>query len=527
MFKPPHLKSPLKSPLKTSPFYSKFSFIAAMGCIFCFLLILLITFTTSTVGDFGNYYYGSLFLREGLFNVNLYEPILFNKLVGQHNTAQFFLNYTPVPPFSALLYVPFTYLSFVKAKYAWNLFCLVFFVVSFYRFAKYYQIKPWILLFVMVGMYIPLKTNFFLGQSYLLLLAWLIEGLLAYEKGKRTQAMLWWSLAILLKIFPAVIIFFLLRHKDIRSILVLGLILAAEIFISFNWIEPQIWRHYLLDIVPRLMAGEINNPYANNYQSMDVLLRKLFLFDPILNTQTWRHLPIAYFTWLIVFKTAVLVLLMNIKMEGENRIFRLFAFTMLAGLLLSGYGSLYGYLQLVFVFVLIISLKPSLKSIVWVLIGSLVISFPLARNNDWPLVLEFIKLFFLLVLFAFLIRPFIKWKLSSIWLILPLICFWILSGYRSFTKISTPGLPADINAPSLLAYDINLENNKLEIDYWLLEGPTKRSVDLKYEVNSYKKYSIGDNSWKTEIWVNDSIVYYLSDDNRGVGMYAVFTKPAH
>lgn len=517
----------MRSPLQTSPFYSKFSVVVAMGCIFCFLLFLLIAFTTNTVGDFGNYYYGSLFLRDGLLNEKIYEPILFNQLVGQHNTGDYFLNYTPVPPFSALLYVPFTYLPFVEAKYAWNLFCLVFFMFSFYRLAKYYQIKPWILVLVIVGMYIPLKTNFFLGQSYLLLLAWLIEGLLAYEKGKRAQAMVWWSFAILLKIFPAVLILFLLKQKDLRSMLLLGLILALEISISFIWIDPQIWMHYVLDIVPRLMAGEINDPYANNYQSMDVLLRKLFLFDPILNTQPWRHLPIAYFSLLIVFKTAVLVLLMNIKMEGENRIFRLFAFTMLAGLLLSGYGSLYGYLQLVFLFVFIISQKPGIKPMVWMLIGSLVISIPIARNTDWPLVLEFLKLFFLLVLFIFLIRPFIKWKLSSIWFIIPIVSIWIISGYSSYHTITTPGVPADINTPSLLAYDMNVVNNKLQIDYWLVEGPTKRSVELNYQVNSYKKYSFDSTPSKTELWVNDSIVYYLSDDNRGVGMYAVFTKPIH
>src|SRR5262245_21921676 len=80
----------------------------AAGALFCLLA------WKAPIGDFGNYYFGSRLRWQGTPAAGLYDPCRFNALVRQEPGMQderFFLNYTPVPPFSLLFYAPFTKLS--------------------------------------------------------------------------------------------------------------------------------------------------------------------------------------------------------------------------------------------------------------------------------------------------------------------------------------------------------------------------------------------------------------------------------
>ncbi len=490
--------------------------------VICFyLLVLCVVFTGFDVGDFGNYYYGSYFLRTGSFDLNIYNPAAFNQLVAIHTTSPFFLNYTPIPPISSLIYVPFSFLPFVVAKYLWNFFTAIFFLVSIFKLTKFYKFNSGLLFLILLLFYIPIKTNFYLGQSYLLLIAFLIQGLISYEKGNKITAMLFWSWAILLKIFPAIVIVFLLRNKDLKSIVLLGLIIVSFILLSCAIISPDVWKHYGFDILPRLMAGEINDPYAVSYQSADVFFRRIFVKDSILNPHPIFNNIVFFNIVLILYKISLIFILFNIELKSEENKFKLFSFLMVGGMLLSGYGSLYGYIQLVFIFMFILQKYPFKIGLSVIIILSVVFSIPIPRDAHWPFMLEFIKLFVLLCFFIVFSISVFKYHVKSLYIIstVAIIMFGVY-----FIRGENPqnlGSPVDPNPLSLLAVDIKFDSGYMNIYYKTLEGirvnrlktsHKENELDIVSLMNNERGYCFGDTC------------YFLSDQNRGVGMNAVYMK---
>ena len=91
---------------------------------FLFLVIglLIIGITINyPIGDFGNYYYGSKLFSEGKFSVLDYQSIQhFNQQISTYGQHNYFENYTPVPPFSILFYLPFIFLNSIVAKITFN-----------------------------------------------------------------------------------------------------------------------------------------------------------------------------------------------------------------------------------------------------------------------------------------------------------------------------------------------------------------------------------------------------------------------
>ena len=89
------------------------------------------------IGDFGNYYYGSKLFIEGKFSISDYKSISkFNQQIAEYGATNFFENYIPIPPISLLCYLPFTFLSCLKAKLLFNSMSLVVFCISLRHFLQ-------------------------------------------------------------------------------------------------------------------------------------------------------------------------------------------------------------------------------------------------------------------------------------------------------------------------------------------------------------------------------------------------------
>lgn len=495
------------------------------GSTFLGCLLLIIKAQDSPIGDFANYYFGSKFLiNQTLSFFEIYDIIDFNRAIQQDFGAIIYSNYTTVPPFSLIFYIPFCFFPILVSKFIWNLLNLVLFLQILNKF----YIQKWYF-FSIPFVFLPiLWSNFSQGQSYILLVFLLINGYFLYEKNHKTMAIILWSIAGLLKITPFIFIIFLWLRKDYKSVFIsilttLILSLSTLFFLNFEH-----WRFYLSEILPRLFNGEINNPYALNYQSIAVLFKTLFVKDLLQNPQVVYHSPWISQFLILVFNTSALLLVMF-----ENNQKKLFSTLILISIFISGYGSTYGLILLLIPFLTCISevnLNPQKVALLLLLLLLInFISIGLLENFSFPF--NYGRLFLMLAFLALLVKKNNRsFSINSILLLIIFLASQILK-MKPEINIGEYVLKQEKH---LLMYDFEIKNNVISVDYFTDKGKVTDQIllntfnykpkllDVKKNIIlvNNKSIQLGNEKIKKAILIGNKI-YYLSDKNRGIGFYTL------
>lgn len=501
---------------------SPFNIKAILCVVFAVAAVLIAWAVNVPVGDFGNYYYASLFFTQDNGGSWVYDPSAFNLAVYETGEKGLFLNYTPVPPFSLLLYVPFTLMPVHAAKLCWNLISLGFLFFTLYRFHTFFKIKPDYVLLIFLLLIIPLRSNFYQAQSYLLILFLLTEGLIAYLQGKKWLCAVCWSLCIHLKIFPAMVLLFLAAEKQWKLIGYVMLCLIAGMLLCIPFTGIGIWSTYLTEILPRLGRGEINHTYANAYQSMLVLLKKLFVPDAMHNPHTWINAPALYQLFSGIFNILILITAWMCHRQTKN-VFAAFAIWITAALLISGYGSSYSLLLLMIPAMYACSAWRGAR--LWIACALLLLVAVIPYADQLPVVWQFPRLYLLCLFFIFLLIGIKGWRFSLryLWLV-SLAALTLLSPYQAGDKYFLK------QEEALLLYDYKVDTDHLVLFFYDQHGPQQKKTGLPFMATSVEAYpldSITSGTPGTRIKkacvVNGHTVLYLSDQNRGVGFYTLRT----
>ncbi len=488
------------------------------------------------IGDFANYYYASQLWVEGAFDERVYDPYDFNVLANERAPEPVFLNYTPVPPISVVIYSPFALMSDIHwAKCCFNAIGLLLFLLALFRLTSHLglQQQPCMVLLPII-FYSPILNNFFQGQSYLYLLAFIFEAFCQWQRGRKIFAAFLWSLPIVLKIFPAILLLFLWMEKDKRTsiwVLVFSAILSLSAFAFLPWPVPF---DYFTQILPRLFQGQIHNPYAILFQSMDVLLKRCFVPDAMLNPD-----PVLNAPWLaeglsILFKAGLLWSMVAVLQYQKIPVFLRFAFLLFAGLLFASYGSSYSLMLalplLIAIFVWEISWRDRLVLATLFLI---LCNVPIYRLYDFPWWTQFPRLYAMLLVLGvvlWLVRPYfnIKW------------------GVLFFSLLLTKGIVSNWRKPPLNEYyladdrygiihDYQFKDGHLILNHFNQNGLQESQVEVTDSI--YKDASIRiiddqlyvDNQQITQssgnkrrpMRLNQSEIIFLSDEGRGVGFFTL------
>jgi hypothetical protein len=476
---------------------------------------------SAPIGDFGNYYYGSKFLLGGNWGLWIYDVASFNLRIFDLGQRSFFLNYTPVPPFSAIVYLPFVGFKVEVAKAIWNMLNLTLLLFTLYRLNKEYSLPSVFWLFFPVLFFMPFRNNIAEGQSYFLLLFLLVEGFVQYQKGNLWLMAALWALAIHLKVSPAFVFLFLAFNKDFKAIFYLSLVGLFFLLVSFPFITIPVWVNYLFSVLPRLFNGEINDTYALNYQSMQVLLKTLFVPDVLNNKNAWFNEPMIYLKAILVFKFMIVglsVLCSNSKKIEQPAKFGIW---MLCSMLISGYGNSFSLLLLLLPTVYFYSTIKSFSAeyYIYVLLLLVAVNIPFYWFPQNFILFKFPRMFAMIGLFLILTYfSGITIKRHYLFTLL-LVCFIPLKAQvfpqNYFFK----------KEEALLVYDFEVFENHLLINYFDFDGPSSKQVPIDFLVRQTKCFempprSLGINGLKA-CNVNDSLTLYLSDENRGVGFYTM------
>ena len=476
--------------------------------------------------DFSNYYFGCRFLSEGHFTQKIYFPHIFNQEIAALGYKNIFVSYAPNTPFLALFFYSFSFLSLASAKVVFNILSLGLFIYSIRNLFEHYQIKAVYLFLIPLVFLVPLRNNFLFGQVYLLLFFLLTEGFLAYKNERFLKMGIFWGIAILLKVFPVLLVGMLLFKKKFKAIVYLSS--ACIVLLGFSILISgfDIWSFYFNTVLPKSGNGEIAGEFVQNYQSMFMFLKYVFPTN------------IATFsTLLFLFKIIILVLSYFVSKQEKSEL-KLFSFWIIISLLLSPYGSTYTNLLLAFP-MLFFARKNNFnfKSIYIIILFLLINSISIPYFSGFNPPFSFPKLWLLLALFFILIKEelqHINWKKSLLFIIPITVLYFFLIVPEEEIKS-----PNSISKENILTYDYTVKNGVLIYTYWTGKGENIKTTDILIKsidtssvslINNQiffknKQVTFGnDHKLKPSI-INGNQLLYLSDAKKGIGFYSLYKTP--
>jgi hypothetical protein len=296
---------------------------------------------------------------------------------------------------------------------------------------------------------------------------------------------------------------------------------------SLPFVGTDVWLHYLTSILPRLISGEINNTYATNYQSAQVLFKQLFYEDALHNPTVVFHSPYSYLLCWNIFKYTLVAIAVYASVWGSKSTLQRFSVWLTVSFLISGYGNSFSLLLLLIPATFMLVDISKQKQVI-VLVSLLIIGWvPYHYFLSWPTAFHFPRLFALLFFFGLMLT----WK--DVKKVTSLIAFALLFAFFTTRKQQEPLSNYLLNKETaLLCYDYEFVNTKqIRVYYFDNKGPQNTLLDLPFEVYqvAFPEYSEQQLMAKEHIKklavVNNTQEIYLSDYNRGVGFYTLRIRP--
>jgi hypothetical protein len=508
-------------------FENKFQISGVQKFIYFFLLfnfILLVITFHNPIGDFGNYYYGSNFWREGIDPLKFYQSIhFFNSEIRHHETGVFFENYTPVTPFSLLFYWPLTFFNLMTAKLLFNLLGLFVFCFSLQRLIKSTKVFSPAFYFLTFIFLQPLYSNFHHGQAYLLIAALLFEFYIALQSNKKMTMGVIIALLFCLKIFPAFIAIIFLFKKDWKSIGWSVLFIAVFLLLTLFCVGTEVMNYYYLDVFPRLALNDVTAPFSHFNQSFHTFLLNSFVFHPFLNPSPLVNATLIAVIIQLAFYSFVFSIL--IKMVLKQSLFTSFFVSVLALVLINKYSTVYG-LIILFPFIFLLKEIRIKKMALLCCLFFLACNIPIHKLGNLPLVLQYTRVWLLIAVFIIIILEFkIAFDLNCFIVCLLISILPSMAFYNGKTESIN-----EFRSKAGIVYDFNVSPDHIKMYTCIGNRDTVERIEFisnKIDSTTFIKKNTGSLLKNKAVFVNNKDLIFMSDENSGVGMnYLKVIKPA-
>ncbi|EKD85544.1 MAG: hypothetical protein ACD_37C00697G0003 [uncultured bacterium] len=207
-------------------------------------IIFLKTLTYDYYPDFSSYYYGSIAVFDGE-----------NPYLGGE---KYFTPFVYPPPV-LLFFLPFTLLPYFIAEKMFAILSILCLLLSVVLIFKIFKLTPFSLLglflTILVFNFFPVKFTLGMGQINNVVL--LMVTLFVYFHVKKRELMsgLFLAIAIALKLFPVLLIIYLIFSKRWKALLSVILTTIAITLVTFIFIDPKIISYFLTTALPSLLAS--------------------------------------------------------------------------------------------------------------------------------------------------------------------------------------------------------------------------------------------------------------------------------
>ena len=481
--------------------------------------------------DFSNGYFPA-YAHSHSENIDfVWDVFQFNTYVWNLGYPEVLVDFYINTPFLIFFFQPFSFFQDAHlAKALFNLLGICIFLISLRMLLRVYikkNLSKYLLLLLPVLFFVPLRNQIFFGQLYFFVFALIVLALIYIERNRSEKALLFITLAGLLKIFPAVYgVIFLVqrRYKSLFLAITFSLIL---ILFSMIVVGFETWKFYLFKVVPNTIENQSGVGFQFNAQSLSVFLKTLLVHDDFYNPNPVFNSFIFYKILLWLFKSIVLGLSIQASIDIKKDNFALFAIWTVALLLIQDRTATYTQLLWIIPMLYIFSKPLASKYKIVVFINLLLLcNLPLKWMDSMPIFLKFgrlwLSLVFAMVFFLFLIkRNIIKTQLLTLLVVTPLCLFSILNHNQTKSDYVLN------NKGYFMVYDYGFENGKLFYEALGKEGKVKEETTI--QVQSFEtgiieiidnqlfykdKQITSEKSLKAKpILVNGKEIYFLSDYN--------------
>jgi Glycosyltransferase family 87/WD40-like Beta Propeller Repeat len=244
--------------------------------------------------DFPTYYLAASLHHRGIPLSRVYEWTWFQRQEDYLDIPQSLIVFVPNPPLVTVPVLPLSLVSPLAAKRAWLVLNLGFLLLALGLLHRVTKL-PWRRAALISLLCItPLRTNFLLGQYYVLILLLICAAYYSSCLNHRFTSGLLLSVAASLKFFPVLFLILFIWRRDWRSAAGLILGTSALIVISIAMFGSEVHRILLIEVLPRALRGELVGPYELQWNSFTPLWHHLLLFEPELNPSPLLNSPVLY-----------------------------------------------------------------------------------------------------------------------------------------------------------------------------------------------------------------------------------------
>jgi hypothetical protein len=357
---------------------------------------------------------------------------------------------------------------------------------------------------------------------------------MAYKKEQIILSSSLWGLAILFKVFPALIFFYLLIKKEYKKVFYLtGICFLLWIFsIIVNGFSS--WQLYISEIFPRLNNGELNDSFTFIFQSAFMLLKNVFIYDEILNAKAIYPNPYLFYIVLAIFKALIIASCVLVTLKKNQNDFFSFATWITASILISPNGSTYSQVLWLIPLLALFSFNSTfIQKAISTTLVLLISNIPIHYFASLPLLMKFPRLYLMITFFIMMV---IIMKIRYDYKIVTgfILLFLLLESARLYKKSDNSAYFFS-DDKHILTYDYVIKDNKVISYYWSEKGSQQDSInyivkkyttkDLVIEKNQiyYRGEKMTESpDWKKKpLLLDEKYIVYLSDKNRGVGFYTL------
>jgi hypothetical protein len=194
------------------------------------------------------------------FRVHYLAPLAIFKGLNPYLGGKNYFTPDVHPPFTILLFSPFTLFSYYLAEKLWTLLSIIFLLVSLDLIFKINKEKMFsgvglILCSIIFSFYFPVKFTLGMGQINFLILFLTLLSIYFLQKKKHNFSGVFLGLSIMIKLFPVLFLPYLMILKKWRILFSFMLVCLFTLLLTFIIIKPDINLYFYKNIVPTLLNG--------------------------------------------------------------------------------------------------------------------------------------------------------------------------------------------------------------------------------------------------------------------------------
>jgi hypothetical protein len=402
-----------------------------------FLIFLATTFRagwTRQETDFPNYYTAAVLVWKGAPLHNYYDWTWFQRQMNYAGIEHQLGGYIPQTPLTMLPIVPLAGLAPQTAKRIWLLFNLAFLAATIRLLSGATRFGVEMVALLAFSGWGSLHSNFLLGQYYVFLLFLLTLAFYRMHRGQAFAAGFALGIACALKLYGApFLLYFALKRRrgELVGMATALVALAALAIVLFGWADIS---GYVMQILPRSLAGETLDPYHPGNGTLSTLLRRALVMEPELNPHPLADAPGVYF-FLQAFATVTILAFSLLALRQSSNSKRDFAWFVVVLLLISPNTASYTFILLLLPITLLLD-EAAPPERLFLLVSYILLTFPVPGNWAWL----FPKLWLLLILAVVVGRFYrVRWRIAAAGVSLAVLLAGFVAARRLASYSQEPG----------------------------------------------------------------------------------------